>query len=410
MLQPKISLAVIVNSFPKLSETFILNKALGLTQAGVNVTVITNSKKIDFGIFNDSFFQIHSLMVKTTLISRGFLGIMIGLLRISFTKPLKALKLLNQASRLYPKNLKRVFKAWVLALPLKLGNFDIIHFEFSGLAVTYLDALPLLKDSKLLISCRGTAERIVPIIDPSRGEQLCKALNEVDRVHCVSFEMVQTLSEYNLEPEKAFVNYPAIDPERFQRSTAYEKKTGGPYRLISVGRLDWVKGIEFGLLTIRELLDRGYNVVYDLLGGGEEEEKLRFMVHDLRLSNHVHFHGRQPAQQVQQMYENADICLLPSLSEGLSNVALEAMEMELPVVSTFVGGMGEVITDGVEGFLVPPYQPKIMAEKAALLIDDPELRIMMGKAGRRRVEMGFSLEGQTKKFHAIYNSLFEKLS
>lgn len=409
MEQKTIHLAIIVNSFPKLSETFIVNKVLGLIQADIDVTVFTSNKQGDYSAFEDLLPLSQPLKVKTTLIGRGFAGIIFGLLQIGFSKPLEALKLLNQSLHFYPKNLKQMLRAWVLALPLKLGNFDIIHFEFSGLAVTYLDALPLLKDSKLLISSRGTAEKIVPVVDSLRVDQLRRVLNQVDLVHCVSFDMVQTLSEHDLEPEKAFVNHPAIDSEVFHRSKAYEKKTVDPYRLISVGRLDWVKGIEFGLLTIRELFDRGYNVVYDLLGGGEEEEKLWFMVDDLGLTNHVHFHGRQPGQQVRQMYELADICLLPSLSEGLSNVALEAMAMELPVVSTNVGGMEEAITDGVEGFLVPPYHPKIMAEKAALLIDHPELRIKMGKAGRQRVEKDFLVGSQIEKFVFEYKKISRKL-
>jgi len=398
-------IALVVNTFPKLSETFIFNKVLGLTQAGMDVTVFTSNKKSNYRAFEDRLSLIQPLKVKPTLIGRGFLGIFLGLLKIGFTKPLEAMKLLNKSCLLYPKNLKRIIRAWVLALPLKLGYFDIIHFEFSGIAVSYLDALPLLKPSKLLTSCRGAAEQITPIIEPDRKMQLEKTFGYLDRVHCVSDDMVNTAEKLGLKPSQAFVNRPAIDINLFRRVQAYQGKSKGPYRLISVGRLHWKKGLGFGLLAVHQLLDSGYDVLYDIIGGGVEEEQLLFMIHDLGLTAYVQLYGSQPAQVVRQRYEKADICILPSLSEGLSNVALEAMAMELPVVSTNVGGMGEAITDGVEGFLVPPYQPEIMAEKAALLIDHPELRIRMGKAGRLRVEKDYLIERQIRNFIFEYKNL-----
>jgi len=391
-------IALIVNSFPKLSETFIFNKVLGLMQAGMDVTVFTGSQRNDGAAFEDRLSQIQPGQVRHTLLGRGFIGILVGLMQISVTKPLEAAKLIGQSHRLYPKNFRRGLRAWILALPLKLGHFDLIHFEFSGLAVTYLDALPLLKTSKLLTSCRGAAEKIMPVVDPTRGAQLRKVFKYLDLVHCVSSDMEETVREYGRKPEQAFVNHPAIDTELFHREQPYQGKTTGPYRLISVGRLHW---------KMRLLLNDGYDVLYDIIGGGIEEERLLFMIHDLGLTERVHLHGNQPARQVRQMYEKADICLLPSLSEGMSNVALEAMAMALPIVSTTVGGMAEALTDGVEGFLVPPYQPEIMAEKTALLIDNPELRIQMGKAGRQRVEKDFTLEDQIKKFLSIYQSLSE---
>jgi hypothetical protein len=77
-------------------------------------------------------------------------------------------------------------RAFLLALPIKQSDYDIIHFEMSGIAVAYLDALPLLKPAKLVTSCRGAAEQITPLIDPTRGEKLRQVFKEMDLVHCVS--------------------------------------------------------------------------------------------------------------------------------------------------------------------------------------------------------------------------------
>jgi glycosyltransferase involved in cell wall biosynthesis len=400
-------LAIVVNSFPTLSETFIFNKVLGLIQTGVDISVIASSRCNNAGAFADRLSSIRSDQIQFSLLSKGLLGIFTGLFRITFTQPIEAMRLLHQAYNQYPDR-KRALRAWIQALPLKLGHFDLIHFELSGLAVAHLDALPLLTPAKLVTSCRGTAEQIKPITDPERGDQLHKVFEYMDRVHCVSLDIQHTVEKYGLKPGQAFVNHPAIDLAQFHRDISYPEKTAGPYRLISIGRLHWVKGLEFGLLAIWQLLDRGYAVEYDILGGGPEEERLRFMIHDLGLTEHVHLYGRRTPQEVHQALENADICLLPSLSEGLSNAALEAMAMELPVVSTTAGGMDEAITDGQEGFLVPPYQPNVIAEKVALLLDNPHLRQQMGKSGRLRVEKDFNQQEQIKKFISVYHSMMCK--
>jgi colanic acid/amylovoran biosynthesis glycosyltransferase len=302
----------------------------------------------------------------------------------------------------------RASKAWIMALPLILGQYDLIHFEYSGLAVSYLDALPLLAPAKLLTSCRGAAEQIVPLVKPERAVRLRQLFPLLDRVHCVSADIQGTVEDYGLQPGQAFVNHPAIDPNQFRRQSPYPAKECGPFNLVSIGRLHWKKGLEYGLLAVRQSIDEGYDIFYDILGGGVEEERLRFAIQDMDLSERIRLHGRQPATRVRQALEEADIYLLPSLSEGISNSALEAMAMELPVVSTTAGGMSEVITDGCEGLLVPPRQPTAMAEKVRYLLADSGLRRKMGQLGRERIIRHFNLRKQTNCFITEYQALLKE--
>jgi glycosyltransferase involved in cell wall biosynthesis len=291
----------------------------------------------------------------------------------------------------------------LLALPF--AGFDLVHFAYSGLAVAWVDALPLLAPARVIVSCRGSAERITPLVDPDRAAALRRVFELADRVHCVTDDMRTTCGAYGLAPTKAFVNHPAIDVERFRRRVPYPAHSSGPYRILSTGRLHWTKGFEFGLMAVRSLLDGGHDVHYEIIGSGPDEGHLRYTVQDLGLSEHVTFAGKRSSTEVRAALEQCDIYMLPSLSEGISNAALEAMAMEVPVVSTSAGGMPEAITDGVDGLIVPPRAQAALALRIAELLQDRALRLHVGTAARRRVERDFSLQRQISNFVSEYRLL-----
>jgi colanic acid/amylovoran biosynthesis glycosyltransferase len=303
---------------------------------------------------------------------------------------------------------RRALRAYLLALPF--DDFDIVHIEYSGLAVSYRDALPLCARAKLVVSCRGAAEQITPLVEPERRERLREVFTVCDRVHCVSADMQRTCADYGLSADKAFVNRPAIDARRFRRTAPYVAREGQPFRLLTTGRLHWKKGLEYALLAVRELVDAGHDVVYEILGGGHEEERLKFAVHDLGLDRNVSFLGRRSSTEVRAALERADVYLLPSLSEGISNAALEAMAMEVPLVTTSAGGMNEAVHDGIEGMVVPSRDPGAMARRIAELLRDGPRRAALGRAARARIESEFSLERQISVYLKEYDSLLNGAS
>lgn len=402
-----IRIAMVVNRFPTVSETFIFNKVMGLRQAGHDVFVHVQGEKNDAAFFEARLAGQPLDFVRSALTTFPPHQLLMRLTAILARQPNEARRLQSQAQKRYGLG-ARAQKAWLMALPLVLGNYDLIHFELSGLAVVYLDVLPLLRPAKLLMSCRGTAEKITPLAQPERAEKLRRVFQHLDLVHCVSANMQRTVEQYGLRPDQAFVNYPSIDVEEFKRAQPYLSKEQGPYQLLTVGRLRWEKGLEYGLLAVRHLVNEGMDLRYTIIGSGDEEERLRFAIHDLGLTEQVELMGRQPAAVVRQALESADVFLLPSLSEGLSNAVLEAMAMEIPVVSTTAGGMAEAIDHGMEGFLVPPREPEKMAENVSVLLSDPSLRRNMGCAGRRKVETVFNLQRQVECFVKEYRALVSR--
>lgn len=395
-------IALVVHTFPSLSETFIYNHAAGLRAAGIDVTVFARSKSPDAALFEDFDGTKYDGPIRYFPLARSSTDTLRRTTSELVADPGHGLRIWSASRRAYGTS-KRGVRAWLLAMPFR--DFDIVHIEYSGLAVAWLDALPLIAPTRIVVSCRGAAEQITPLVDPNRGELLRAMFAHCDRAHCVSNDMQRTCEQYGLPPHKAFVNRPAIDVARFARRVPYEARDRGPYRLLSTGRLHWKKGFEFALQAVRYLVDAGHDVRYEIIGGGRDEERLRFAVHDMRLGPYVTFAGRRSSTEVRSALEHADVYLLPSLSEGLSNAALEAMAMELPVVSTTAGGMAEAITDGVDGMLVPPREPRTMADRIAELLVDPGRRRAMGALGRRRVSTEFSLERQIRCFVELYRSL-----
>jgi glycosyltransferase involved in cell wall biosynthesis len=136
-------------------------------------------------------------------------------------------------------------------------------------------------------------------------------------------------------------------------------------------------------------------------------QRIHFTIEDLGLTKRVHLMGRVSPPEVLAHVQGADAFVLASLSEGISNAALEAMSCGLPVVSTNCGGMNEAISDGVEGFLVPPREPSAMVEALLKLARDPALRQRMGQAGRTRVLKDFTLQDQIASFSNLFESLIE---
>jgi colanic acid/amylovoran biosynthesis glycosyltransferase len=208
---------------------------------------------------------------------------------------------------------------------------------------------------------------------------------------------------YGLNKNKAFVNRPAINVETFTRSSKpTDRLPSSPFLICSTGRLHWKKGFEYALLAMKELKQRGFLFKYEIIGGGIELEKLIFMAHDLGLQDHIIFSGSLPGREVKARLEKCDIYLLPSLSEGISNSVLEAMAMQLPVVTTRAGGMDEVIKDNDTGLIVDGYDAGALADALATLMENVSLRVRLASAGNALVRSDFTTHRQINFFVEQY--------
>ena len=174
--------------------------------------------------------------------------------------------------------------------------------------------------------------------------------------------------------------------------------------LLAAGRLSPEKGFDVLLEAAPTILQRNPGVRFVLFGEGPERPKLEARATVLGLTGRFLMPGY--TGDLDRYLPWADALVLPSYTEGLPNVALEASAAGVPVVATAVGGTPEVVRDGETGLLVPSGQPQALAAALNRLLASRELGRAMGAAGRERMEDLFTFEAQARQ----YESLFEKLT
>jgi colanic acid/amylovoran biosynthesis glycosyltransferase len=380
-------IVIITNTFPAYSETFISNKVKWLS---VNNEILVLCTEKNENLFNQLFKENKAVKACELNSKSVFKNIL--------TNPVQAIfavgKNMTEGNR-------SIFKKIRSAI---INSFspDIIHFEFSGIATDYLDEMENLKGRKV-VSCRGSAEKVKLLNDDNRKENLKKLFDTIDAIHCVSDDMRKTILPYCKYPEKIFINYPSIDTTVFENKEPDKKNEA--FTILSIGRFTFQKGYLCGLLAVKKLLDKNVDFKWLIVGDGQQKEEITFHIHQLQLQNNVELLGMKNTNEIIDLYKGADVFFLPSVYEGIANVALEAMSMQLPVVSTKSGGMEEVITTGVNGFLAEIYDADKLAVDILLLQNDFEVRKKIGNAARAIITSTFDIHIQIQKFEKVYKDL-----
>ncbi|WP_432507646.1 glycosyltransferase [Kineococcus arenarius] len=179
-----------------------------------------------------------------------------------------------------------------------------------------------------------------------------------------------------------------VDADRFADASAERAaRAPGPLRVLFVGRLVPEKGPSVLLDAIAQLRRRAAAdaVQARIVGAGPLESELRRRVRELGLQDVVELLGALPNEELPKQYRWADAFCLPSFAEGVPVVLMEAMATGLPVVTTPVAGIPELVRDGENGFLVPPGRADALADALLVLAADERLRRRAGAAGRARV-------------------------
>ena len=178
--------------------------------------------------------------------------------------------------------------------------------------------------------------------------------------------------------------------------------------LLYVGRIAPIKGLETLLDAVGCLRSAGTPARLAVIGGETDEPTdgheadVRRRAARLGLGDAVTFVGAQPQERLRDWYVASDVTVLPSYYESFGMVALEAMERARPVIAAEIGGLGELVEDGVTGLLVPPGEAEPLAEAIVRLAGDLELSARMGEAGRRRALEHFLQERCTARTEALY--------
>lgn len=402
-------IVLVVPAFPKLSETFIVSKFLGLLERGYDVHILCGR------VSAADWQQFPGLVGRADLKSRIHVSLPVSpRWRPGILLPLALLRNLirrpGPTTRYFQEGWTalgtRVLRQFYLDARLLELQPDIIHFEFGALAVGRMHLGDLL-NCAVTVSFRGYDLNFSGLDQPDYYREVWR---EAARVHFLGDDLWRRAQRRGYPPDKPHdLIPPAIDADFFNPGDCEISASDGtperPIRILSVGRLEWKKGYEYALQAIRVMRDRGLNVEYRIVGDGNHLEAVAFCRHQLGLEDCTHLLGAQSRERVREEMRQADIFLHAAVSEGFCNAVLEAQAMQLPVICSDADGLPENVLDGVTGFVVPRRDPQALAEKLALLAADPGLRRRMGQAGRERVCDHFSLGQQINAFLAFYDAV-----
>jgi len=181
-----------------------------------------------------------------------------------------------------------------------------------------------------------------------------------------------------------------VDPGEF---TPRPHRTRG-HRLLFTGRLAAVKGLPILLEAVARLAPEHPDIELLLAGDGPDRPALEQRAADLGITDRVRFLGYQSSDQVRALLQETDVFALPSFAEGVPVVLMEAMASGVPVVTTRIAGIPELVEDDVSGFVVPPGDVAALVAAIDALLRDPSLRSRLGAAGRATVEREFDIDAE----------------
>jgi glycosyltransferase involved in cell wall biosynthesis len=236
-----------------------------------------------------------------------------------------------------------------------------------------------------------------------RHYRLSKKLQRASFVVCIS-DYARSQLMTLCPPEtwsRLHVIHVGIPIEQFTRSDDEGRADGAPV-ILFIGRQVPEKGQAVLLEATALLIARGHVVKVTLAGEGPARAALEGLAERLGVASHVSFPGAVGQEEIQALYASAAIFCLPSFAEGVPGVLMEAMAMRLPVVSTRITGIPELVDDGHTGLLVAPGRSDELATALERLLVNPELRSELGARAREKVLGEFNTEKSVTQLYELF--------
>ncbi len=382
-------LGVLVRSFPKLSETFILGEILGLERAGFDVTVFTLQPPTD-AIAQPLVAQVRASIVPIAPPAAGSGAAAPAVGAVDSDDELARLL----AAQLRQRGIGHLHGHFVDrpgAIAARAADLAGISFSLSAHAKDIylgdpLQIRRLLGAARFTVTCTGYNHEVLLGLAPP-GAEVHRVYHGVDTTR--------------FAPARSPGPRPVVAATTAFAGTPTPQRAGGeprPMRLLAVGRLRAKKGFATLVQAVAALRAGGVDAVCDIVGYGEEQAALATQVAALQLDGRVRLRGKLSHATILGYYRDADVFVAPSEiaadgdRDGIPNVLLEAMATALPVVTTPVSGIPEVVRDGENGLLVPPGDAAALSAALRRLSMSGSLRDRLGAAARRTVIAQFGEE------------------
>ncbi len=387
-------IAYIIDTFPVVSETFILNEILELEKKGWTIDIYSlNKPPRDTGHPGAK-----KLARKTIYINDVFPGdSALSKMRSVIQHPFKYVQNVNYAKGL-PESYQWIARACTpVANAIKQSRCDRIHAHFAGPAAQW--AMMIAKYTGLPYTV--TAHRYDIFDKPLPAVE--RLLGDAERVVTVSnYNKQFMVQNFGLDKSSIEVIPCGVDVEKFKFD---ENATRIKGQLLTVARLSVEKGLIYLIDAMRILKEKKIDFHLKVLGEGSERAILEDKIKSFGLERDVELLGAQPSDVVKDNMRKSPIFILPSLSEGLPVAYMEAMASGCAIVGTDVMGVKELVREGVVGFLVESKRPEKLADKILVLLNEPELVKRYGLSARKIAVNEFSLTWQAQRLIKMWSNL-----
>lgn len=238
-------------------------------------------------------------------------------------------------------------------------------------------------------------------------DRLC--LPRYESVICVSEDLREQCLASGVPAERCVLIENGIDLQQYARCRSVAEAGRrlevpvGRQVVGAVGRLSPEKGFDLLIRAVHGLLAGGRDLELWIVGEGDDRPRLEALIAELGAGDRIRLLGYQPDPR--ELYEAWDVFALSSLREGLPNVVLEALALEVPVVATRVAGVPRLIHDGENGLLVSPGSAAELGQAVGRLLADDALCQRLSRAGRQTVETGYSFASRVAKIARLYDAL-----
>jgi glycosyltransferase involved in cell wall biosynthesis len=238
-----------------------------------------------------------------------------------------------------------------------------------------------------------------------------KILNSYDRVVFLYRRALEEVEKFSVSRERAYVIPNGVDVDKYSQSSDLDQLraklslNNDEKVLLFVGRLAKVKRVEILIALTKSLVNDGFKIKTVIVGDGPSRGYYEELAKSL--TRNVTFVGQVPHKEVSKYYNIADVFVLPSLSEGLPTVCLEASAAGKPCVATYVNGVPDIVIHGHTGYLVEKSDLPSYERYVRLLLEDEDLCGFMGRNAAKFVKENFSWDVVTKKYEEIFRDLKE---
>lgn len=395
-------LIYIIGTYPLLTTTFIDREVVQLRQWGIDIQVIAIRRPPADMPLSKAQLQLQKEVLY--LLPVDFIKLLLSHLFFAFVHPRAYWSsIFYLLTRQHPgvkyriKTLLHFGEGVYAAYQLRGKNFHEIHAHFIDRAATIALVVGRLLNKPYSLSIHAAEDIFVhPVlldekIDEARYAVTCTIFNKTH---------VESLIGRNLNQKVTCIPH-GLEINKYQPNG--NNPNGFPI-ILAVGQLKERKGFIQLIDACNVLKNRGIKFQCQIVGQGPQQSLISGRIESLSLDDCVTLHGALPHEEVIEHYKKATMFVMPCIQsgdgnrDGIPNVLLEAMAMQVPVISTWISAIPELIQDNANGLLVEPNDPEALAHAMQSLIESPQLALRLGRSGRKSVLQEFDLEANVKRF------------